>query len=36
MTKVKVTIYKIIDEVFRKKIQKEHDPELHKFLKRFL
>ena len=35
MTKVKVTIYKIIDEVFRKKIQKEHDPELHKFLKRF-
>jgi len=35
-TKVKVTIYKIIEEVFRNKIQKKHDPELHKFLKRFL
>ncbi|MDC0456859.1 squalene/phytoene synthase family protein [Alphaproteobacteria bacterium] len=35
MTKVKVTIYKIIYEVFRNKIQKKHDPELHKFFKRF-
>ena len=35
MTKVKATIYKIIYEVFRNKIQKKHDPELHKFLKRF-
>ena len=35
MTKVKVTIYKIIYEVFRNKMQKKHDPELHKFLKRF-
>lgn len=35
-TKVKVTIYKIIEEVFRNKIQKEHDPELHKFLKGLL
>ena len=35
-TKAKVTIYKIIEEVFRNKIQKKHDPELHKFLKRLL
>ncbi|MDC0093256.1 squalene/phytoene synthase family protein [Alphaproteobacteria bacterium] len=35
MTKVKVTIYKIIYEVFRNKMQKKHEPELHKFLKRF-
>ena len=35
-TKAKVTIYKIIEEVFRNKIQKEHDPELHKFLKGLL
>jgi 15-cis-phytoene synthase len=35
-TKTKVTIYKIIEEVFRNKIKKKHDPELHKFLKRRL
>ena len=35
-TKAKVTIYKIIEEVFRNKIQKEHDPQLHKFLKGLL
>ena len=35
-TKAKITIYKIIEEVFRNKIQKEHDHELHKFLKSLL
>ena len=36
MTKAKVTFFKIIEEFVRNKNQKNHDPELHKFLKEII
>ena len=36
ITKAKVTFFKIIEEFVRNKSQKNHDPELHKFLKEII
>ena len=36
ITKAKVTFFKIIEEFVRNKNQKNHDPELHKFLKEII
>ena len=36
ITKAKVTFFKIIQEFVRNKNQKNHDPELHKFLKEII
>ena len=35
LTKTKITFYKIIKEIFIRKIQTKHNPELHKYLKEF-